>query len=53
MDVTVSHQRNNPGVSSFTYACHAEPIRFAQGKLGEESRGPAREILRCTQDDTI
>ena len=31
--------------------CHAEPIRFAQGKLREASSCPSREILRCAQDD--
>src|SRR5437763_794541 len=45
--------------------CHAEPIRFAQGKLREASLCPSPErcfpsflrasapalILRCTQDD--
>jgi len=32
-------------------SCHAEPMRFAQGKLREASGCPAREILRCAQDD--
>ena len=32
-------------------SCHAEPMRCAQGKLREASGCPAREILRCAQDD--
>src|SRR5260221_12009885 len=31
--------------------CHAEPIRFAQGKLRDASGCPSREILRCAQHD--
>jgi hypothetical protein len=31
--------------------CHAEPIRFAQGKLREAARCPSRETLRCAQGD--
>jgi hypothetical protein len=33
-------------------ACHAEPIRFARGKLREGSGSPGAEILRCAQDDS-
>ena len=31
--------------------CHAEPIRFAQGKLREASLGLSRETLRFAQGD--
>jgi hypothetical protein len=32
--------------------CHPEHIRYAQGKLREASRCPARQTLRCAQGDT-
>jgi len=28
-------------------------MRFAQGKLREESSSPDEEILRCAQDDSL
>ncbi len=33
--------------------CHAEHIRCSQCKLREAPRGPARQILRFAQDDTL
>ena len=32
--------------------CHAEHIYYAQCKLREVSRGPARQTLRCAEGDT-
>jgi len=42
-----------PVTPSLRSRAGSEPMRFAQGKLREESGSPDEEILRCAQDDSL